>query len=129
MATKEETSQATQAEKADHYAAGLASPAAKKQMDEKGLKPADIQASGKDGRITKQDVLSTPAPVASSQASEQSVKEEPSIKREKMSRLRKTIAKRLGASKFSAPHYYLSVEFDMDAAIARTKNILVNSDG
>ena len=35
--------------------------------------------------------------------------------------MRKVIAKRLAESKFSAPHYYLSVEFDMDAAIAFRK--------
>ena len=42
------------------------------------------------------------------------------------SQMRKTIAKRLGESKFSAPHYYLTVELDMDNAIASRKAI--NSD-
>ena len=118
VAAKEE---APKAEKADHYAAGLASPAAKKQMDEKGLKPADINASGKDGRITKQDVLSTPAPVASSQASEQSVKEEPSIKREKMSRLRKTIAKRLVEAKLTQAQLSTFNEVDMSGIMGLRK--------
>ncbi len=118
VAPKEE---APKVEKADHYAAGLASPAAKKQMDEKGLKPADIQASGKDGRITKQDVLSTPAPVASSQASEQSVKEEPSIKREKMSRLRKTIAKRLVEAKLTQAQLSTFNEVDMSGIMGLRK--------
>ena len=41
----------------------------------------------------------------------------------KNSQMRKVIAKRLSESKFSAPHYYLNVEFDMDVAIASRKQI------
>ena len=43
---------------ANGHASGLPSPAAKKMMDEKGIKSNQVNATGKDGRITKQDVLS-----------------------------------------------------------------------
>lgn len=94
----------------DSYAAGTASPAAAKILREKGIDPATIKGTGKDGRITKEDAekaqpaaksaapaekpaaaaaTTTAAPVAGSR----------NERREKMSSLRKTIAKRLVAVK------------------------------
>jgi pyruvate dehydrogenase E2 component (dihydrolipoamide acetyltransferase) len=98
------------------------SPLAKKMAQEKGINLSQVQGSGENGRIVKRDVenfvpsvqaQSGSAPVAKFVASGQEDFDEV-----KHSQMRKIIAKRLGESKFSAPHYYLNVEFDMDNAIA-----------
>ena len=109
----------------------MASPLAKKIAKEKGIDLNLVTGTGESGRIVKRDVEQfTPAaaptaPAASSAAPAQAAVFVPAgqEKQEEIpnSQMRKTIAKRLGASKFSAPHYYLSVEFDMDAAIAFRK--------
>jgi len=103
------------------------SPLAKKMAEEKGVNLSQVQGSGENGRIIKRDVenfipsaqpqpvpiaIGT-APVAKFVASGQEDFDEV-----KHSQMRKVIAKRLGESKFSAPHYYLNVEFDMENAIA-----------
>ncbi|MGB1080391.1 MAG: 2-oxo acid dehydrogenase subunit E2 [Flavobacteriaceae bacterium] len=100
----------------------MASPLAKKIAKEKGIDLRLVSGTGESGRIVKRDVEQyTPAATTSAQpavfvpAGQEKQEEVPN------SQMRKTIAKRLGASKFSAPHYYLSVEFDMDAAIAFRK--------
>ena len=97
------------------------SPLAKKIAEEKGISLNQLQGTGENGRIIKRDVENfTPAtatgPVAKFVASGQEDSDEISH-----SQMRKVIAKRLGESKFSAPHYYLAVEFDMDNAIAFRK--------
>lgn len=96
------------------------SPLAKRIAEEKGIPLHQVEGSGENGRIIKRDVENfTPAssvattPVAKFVASGQEDFDEI-----KHSQMRKVIAKRLGESKFSAPHYYLAVEFDMDNAIA-----------
>lgn len=110
--TKEESSapQAASEEKetADTYASGTASPAAAKILREKGINPADVKGTGKDGRITKADAenaeaKSTPAEKketkAESKASDSSTPAATPFsrneRREKLSSLRRTIAKRL----------------------------------
>jgi pyruvate dehydrogenase E2 component (dihydrolipoamide acetyltransferase) len=100
----------------------MASPLAKKIAKEKGIDLRLVTGTGESGRIVKRDVEQyTPAATTSAQpavfvpAGQEKQEEVPN------SQMRKTIAKRLGASKFSAPHYYLSVELDMDAAIAFRK--------
>ena len=100
----------------------MASPLAKKIAKEKGIDLQLVTGTGESGRIVKRDVEQyTPAATSSAQptvfvpAGQEKQEEIPN------SQMRKTIAKRLGASKFSAPHYYLSVELDMDAAIAFRK--------
>jgi pyruvate dehydrogenase E2 component (dihydrolipoamide acetyltransferase) len=98
------------------------SPLAKKMADEKGINLSQVQGSGENGRIIKRDIenyvpstsqQSSAAPVAKFVLSGQEDFDEV-----KHSQMRKVIAKRLGESKFSAPHYYLNVEFDMENAIA-----------
>ena len=88
------------------YATGHASPAAAKILAEKGIDPATVKGTGKDGRITKEDAekaqKSTPAPKAESKPAA-STPEAPVFsggisrdeRREKMSSLRRTVAKRL----------------------------------
>jgi pyruvate dehydrogenase E2 component (dihydrolipoamide acetyltransferase) len=99
------------------------SPLAKKIAEEKGIPLNQLEGTGENGRIIKRDVENfspAKATVTSSVtkfvASGQEDSDEISH-----SQMRKVIAKRLGESKFSAPHYYLAVEFDMDNAIAFRK--------
>ena len=96
------------------------SPLARKIAEEKSIPLHQIQGSGENGRIIKRDVefytpSATPAaaPTAKFVATGQEDFDEINH-----SQMRKVIAKRLGESKFSAPHYYLAVEFNMDNAIA-----------
>ncbi|WP_066224363.1 pyruvate dehydrogenase complex dihydrolipoamide acetyltransferase [Formosa haliotis] len=101
------------------------SPLAKKIADEKGINIADVKGTGESGRIIKRDVENFVPPVAAPAAasaagfaaSEESFEELPN------SNMRKAIAKNLAKSKFTAPHYYLNVEFDMDNAIAFRKEV------
>jgi len=99
----------------------MASPLAKKMAAEKGIDLHLVKGTGEHGRIVKRDIKqfvpsSAPASVrAFVPKGQESSEDVPN------SQMRKVIAKRLAESKFSAPHYYLSVEFDMDAAITFRK--------
>lgn len=95
----------------------IASPLAKKLAQEKGLDIATIAGSGDGGRIIKRDVDTYQAPSVYTSVNQESFTEEP------VSQMRKVIARRLAESKFSAPHFYLSVSVDMDNAIAARKAI------
>jgi pyruvate dehydrogenase E2 component (dihydrolipoamide acetyltransferase) len=95
----------------------FASPLAKRLADEKGVDISSITGSGDGGRVIKRDVDNYQAPVANSIAYQESYTEEP------VSQMRKVIARRLAESKFSAPHFYLSISVDMDNAIAARKAI------
>ncbi|MCF7567713.1 pyruvate dehydrogenase complex dihydrolipoamide acetyltransferase [Sabulilitoribacter arenilitoris] len=94
------------------------SPLAKKLAEEKGINLTKVQGSGENGRIIKRDIENyEPAAGAASvgkfvPSGQEDFDEVPN------SQMRKAIAKSLTKSKFSAPHYYLAVEFDMDNAIA-----------
>ena len=96
------------------------SPLAKKIANEKGISLNQIQGSGENGRIIKRDVENYNP--SSKSVSQTVAKFLPTGTEDfdeiKHSQMRKVIAKRLGESKFTAPHYYLAVEFDMDNAIA-----------
>ncbi|MDG2314439.1 MAG: pyruvate dehydrogenase complex dihydrolipoamide acetyltransferase [Flavobacteriaceae bacterium] len=95
-----------------------ASPLAKKLAKEKGIDLRNVAGTGDQGRIVKKDIESyVPSQSGVSSApfvpsGQEHFEEIPN------SQMRKVIAKRLSESKFSAPHYYLSVEFDMDNSIA-----------
>lgn len=99
----------------------FASPLAKKLAEEKGINLNMVQGSGDQGRIVKRDIENY-QPGAGAASSYSPVGEE-LFEEVKNSQMRKTIAKRLGESKFTAPHYYLTVELDMDHAIAARKAI------
>lgn len=96
------------------------SPLAKKIAEEKGIPLHKVQGSGENGRIIKRDVEDfTPAAATATNSVAKFVATgQEDFDEIKHSQMRKVIAKRLGESKFSAPHYYLAVEFDMDNAIA-----------
>jgi pyruvate dehydrogenase E2 component (dihydrolipoamide acetyltransferase) len=109
----------------------FASPLAKKIATDKGINLADVKGSGENGRIIKKDVIhytpsstieenkSSSAPIASNFVAIGEEKSEET----KNSQMRKAIAKSLGNSKFTAPHFYLNIEVDMDNAMASRKTI------
>lgn len=112
------------------------SPLARKMAEEKGISLENVQGSGDNGRIVKKDIEQfkpssekTPSEskieaVASSPATQIKLpKGEEGSEERKNSQMRKVIAKRLGESKFTAPHYYLTIEVNMDSAIASRKQI------
>jgi len=101
------------------------SPLAKKMAEEKGINLNQVQGSGENGRIVKSDIENYQPGLASAAALYTAVGVE-SFEEIKNSQMRKTIAKRLGESKFTAPHYYLTVELDMDHAMAA--RTAINSD-
>ncbi|MES2836049.1 MAG: 2-oxoglutarate dehydrogenase complex dihydrolipoyllysine-residue succinyltransferase [Bacteroidota bacterium] len=99
------------------YAAGTPSPAAKKMMDEKGIPANKVAASGKDGRITKADVLNAmSAGFDTSAAAGWGGTRD--IDRQKMTSLRKKIAQRLVAVKQETAMLTTFNEVDMSAAMA-----------
>ncbi|MEE2801641.1 MAG: pyruvate dehydrogenase complex dihydrolipoamide acetyltransferase [Bacteroidota bacterium] len=102
----------------------FASPLAKKMAQDKGIDLSQVQGSGENGRIIKKDIESfTPGTSTGvSQPAFEAVGEETFVEMAN-SQMRKTIAKRLSQSKFTAPHYYLGIELDMDNAIASRKAI------
>jgi len=97
------------------------SPLAKKIANEKGINLSQVQGSGENGRIVKRDVENyTPSSSTTSVGKFVSTGQE-DFDELPNSQMRKAIAKALTNSKFSAPHYYLNVEFDMENAIAFRK--------
>ena len=97
----------------------IASPLAKKIAEEKGINLATVSGTGEGGRIVKSDVENY-VPTAASAVSAVSVpivSGKESFEETPNSQMRKTIARRLTESKFTAPHYYLMLEINMDNAI------------
>lgn len=107
-----------------------ASPLAKAMAKEEGIDLALVKGSGDDGRVVKRDIEMymeqqavapvAPAPVAAPVAvpdAEGDYEDVPA------SQMRKVIARRLGESKFSAPHFYLTMEICMDKLIATRKQV------
>ena len=117
----------------------FASPLAKKIAQDKGIDLSQVKGSGENGRIVKGDVESF-TPTAKTTTTVTETKQEVAPKATvqtfvpagevrseevKNSQMRKTIARRLAESKFTAPHYYLTIEINMDNAMeSRT---LINS--
>jgi len=111
----------------------FASPLAKQIAKDKGINLSQIKGSGENGRITKSDVENfTPsASAATSQVTQPATQNsqpetvvrpfvpvgETYTEVVKNSQMRKTIARRLAESKFTAPHYYLTIEVSMDEAM------------
>ncbi len=104
-----------------------ASPLAKKIAEDKGFDIRQISGSGEGGRIVKKDIenfVPAAAPVAAAPAvaSGPALGQE-SFREEKVSQMRKVIAKRLAESKFGAPHFYLTMEINMDKSIEARKSM------
>ncbi|WPO89043.1 2-oxo acid dehydrogenase subunit E2 [Chryseobacterium sp. HR92] len=125
--TEEKAAPAADSSSSDRIAI---SPLAKKMAQDKGVDINSVQGSGENGRIVKKDIenyqpaakpaasapTASTAPVAVSFVQGEDT-ETPN------SQVRNIIAKRLSESKFSAPHYYLMVEINMDKAIEARKEI------
>ena len=94
-----------------------ASPLAKRLAKEKGVDISLISGSGEGGRVVKRDVDNYQSGLVRTGLTEERYSEEP------VSQMRKTIARRLSESKFTAPHFYLSISVDMDNAISSRKAI------
>ncbi len=104
-----------------------ASPLAKKLAEDKGINLEDVEGSGEGGRIVKRDIDEF-KPQSSSSAQSAAALGEESYREENVTQMRKTIAKRLSESKFTAPHFYLTVEIDMDPLIAARKELNKHDD-
>ena len=146
-AKKEETSSEKSSEKKEESSKSsastsdkriFASPLAKKMAEDKGIDLGSVEGSGENGRIVKKDIENYKGSAKSeekSAATETEAKKttvatapytpagEEEFEEIKNSQMRKTIAKRLGESKFTAPHYYLTIEVDMANAMASRKDI------
>ena len=118
----------------------FASPLAKRMAEDKGIDLGSVKGSGENGRIVKKDIETyKPSEKADTARTETAKTEtskeetaavkpyvpagEESFEEIKNSQMRKTIAKRLGESKFTAPHYYLTIEVNMEVAMASRKQI------
>ena len=108
------------------------SPLAKKIAEDKGVDFSAIKGSGENGRIVKKDVenYQPSAQPAAATSAPKAVSAQPSVaftpgedSETVNSQMRNIIAKRLGESKFTAPHYYLTVEINMDKAIEARKEM------
>jgi len=106
-----------------------ASPLAKKLAQEKGYNIAQIHGSGDHGRIIKRDVEAFVPGSQTAVASEApamalpKVVGEESFEEVQVSQMRKIIAKRLAESKFTSPHFYLTMEINMDKAVEARKSM------
>lgn len=116
----------------------LASPLAKKLAEEKGIDLRYVKGSADNGRIVKSDIdnykptqqpalqaTATQTPAAPKAAEQQAPSQfaaapagQVSFDEVPVSQMRKTVARRLAESKFSAPHFYLTMSIDMDSAVA-----------
>lgn len=130
------TNAAPAAESSNSNGRVKASPLAKKLAEDKGIDLGQVKGSGDGGRIIKRDIENfTPTQKAAApEKAEESAKSAPAIELPKVvgeesfeemrvSQMRKTIAKRLAQSKFTAPHFYLTMEINMDKAIEARKSM------
>jgi pyruvate dehydrogenase E2 component (dihydrolipoamide acetyltransferase) len=103
-----------------------ASPLAKKIAKEKGIDLHAIQGSATNGRIVKKDLDNAKAGSSTAPATKVPAfipAGTESFDEVAVSQMRKTIARRLAESKFTAPHFYLTMSINMDRAIEARKNI------
>ena len=106
-----------------------ASPLAKKLAEEKGIDLHQVQGSGENGRIIRKDIEEfTPAAASASAPAISYVSGTESFEEVAVSQMRKTIAARLSESKFGAPHFYLTMEINMDNAVAAREQMNAISD-
>jgi len=117
-----------------------ASPLAKSIAKESGINLGQIHGSGEGGRIVKKDIIDIkPAEIPSAvvtKSIQTSISQnfaaintsESAYEDKTVSQMRKTIARRLSESKFTAPHFYLSVEIDMERAMIVREQLNQNSD-
>lgn len=91
-----------------------ASPLARKMAKKKGINLSVLRGTGENGRVVRRDIENYGGSKVSGIESESDYE---------VSQMRKTIARRLSESKFTAPHFYLTIDVDMDNAISARKAI------
>lgn len=101
-----------------------ASPLAKRIAREKGIRLESVRGSGPQGRIIKRDLDSTPAGIARGATTVVPGTDEDVD----LSGIRRTIAKRMSESKVTAPHFYVTVDIDMEPAMAFREQIQTATD-
>lgn len=108
------------------------SPLARRLASDHGIEIGQLQGSGPEGRIIKRDVeaaieegVARPAEAPAYQLPSETLpaSDEELYESEKISQMRKTIARRLAQSKFTSPHFYLTVDVDMEQAVASRSRI------
>ncbi len=126
---KEESSSESRSKESTSDSSGddriKASPLAKKMAEDKGIDLKSVKGTGEGGRIVKQDIdnyKESSVPAAQTELGKESYEDVP------VSQMRKVIAKRLAESKFTAPHFYLTLDIDMDAAMEARKSINLISE-
>ncbi len=130
-APKEEKKQETPKEavsndnKASSDARIKASPLAKKMAADKGISLTEVDGSGDGGRIVMRDIENFTPKAKAAPAKAGAAAGQESYTEENVSQMRKVIAKRLAESKFSAPHFYLTMEIDMAEAMRQRKSMNV----
>jgi len=107
-----------------------ASPLARAMAKEEGINLVEVKGSGDDGRIVKKDIEQYLQQLPTTKATAPVAPTSPQGDYEDVpvSQMRKTIARRLGESKFSAPHFYLTMEICMDKLIETRKYVKKISD-
>ncbi len=106
-----------------------ASPLAKSMAASKNIDLNAVTGTGEGGRIVKRDIENyTPAAATKAVATPAYIPADVNYGSQRVSQMRKTIARRLSESKYSAPHFYLTVEADMGNAIAARKDINADPD-
>ena len=109
-----------------------ASPLARTLAAEAGVDLSRIPGSGDSGRIIKRDVeaaMAAGAPAADTRPAIANVPAAPQYGEVPVSQMRKTIARRLAESKFSAPHFYLTIKINMDRVAEARKAIQDQTGG
>ncbi|MCG2590205.1 pyruvate dehydrogenase complex dihydrolipoamide acetyltransferase [Rhodohalobacter sulfatireducens] len=91
-----------------------ASPLARKMAEDKGIDLNRVEGSGPEGRIIKRDIEDYEPAAAPAAQIQYSSEEDEDVK---ISQMRKTIARRLAESKFTNPHFYETIDIDMEHAI------------
>ena len=107
-----------------------ASPLAKKLASEKGVDISMVKGSGDGGRIIKEDIenFKNSENIPTKEVKLPEIYSKESYEEIPVSQMRKTISKRLAESKFSAPHFYLTMEIDMDNCVEGRNKINETSD-
>ena len=107
-----------------------ASPLAKKLASEKGVDISMVKGSGDGGRIIKEDIenFKHSENIPTKEVKLPEIYSKESYEEIPVSQMRKTISKRLAESKFSAPHFYLTMEIDMDNCVEGRNKINETSD-
>ena len=98
------------------------SPIARRLAEKLGIDPSRIVGTGRNGRVSKEDVEAYAAKLAAAPApAPEATEASTPLRRERLTSMRATIARRLGESKQTIPHYRVSIDLDADALLARRR--------